>query len=415
MKTICLYFQVHQPLRLRSFRFFDIGNSDYYYDDHANETILRKIAMNCYLPSNKIILDLINKYKGRFRIAFSISGVAIEQFSLYAPEVIKSFQELAKTGCVEFLAETYFHSLAVLADKGEFKKQVQAHSNKIEELFGQKPKVFRNTELIYSDEIGAMVSEMGFNGILTEGANHVLDWKSPGYLYLNAINPRLKVLLRNFQLSDDIAFRFSDKGWGKLPLTAKKYVAQINRKSQNDEIVNLFMDYETFGEHLNKDTGIFNFLKSFPSAAFENSSFNFMTPSEAIENHKPVARLNVPHPISWADKEKDLSAWLGNELQNEAYSKLYELSGKITRCKDHNLVKDWHYLQTSDHFYYMCTKFFSDGDVHAYFNPYESPYDAFLNYMNVLNDFTLRLENSIAPKQKITSIRKKKELEYEAV
>lgn len=415
MKTICLYFQVHQPFRFRQFRFFDIGNNDYYYDDYTNETILRKIALNCYLPSNKILLDLINKHKGRFRIAFSISGVAIEQFSLYAPEVIQSFQELAKTGCVEFLAETYFHSLAALADKGEFKKQVEAHSNKIEELFGQRPKVFRNTELIYSNEIGAMVSEMGFNAILTEGANQVLDWRSPGFLYANTINPCLKVMLRNFQLSDDIAFRFSDKGSGKLPLSAKDYVRQINRKSQNDEIVNLFMDYETFGEHLNKATGIFKFLKSFPSAVFTNSSFNFMTPSEAIKNHQPVAWFNVPDPISWADKDKNLSAWLGNELQDEAFGKLYELSEKIGQCTDENLLKDWHYLQTSDHFYYMCTKSFSDGDVHAYFNPYETPYDAFLNYMNVLSDFTLRLEKSIAPKQKIISIRKKKELEYEAV
>lgn len=415
MKNICLYFQVHQPFRYRQYRFFDIGNSDYYYDDYSNETILKKIALNCYLPSNKILLDLINKHKGKFRIAFSISGVAIEQFSLYAPEVLESFQELAETGCVEFLGETYFHSLAALADKQEFKKQVDAHSNKIKELFDQRPKVFRNTELIYSNEIGAMVSEMGFNTIITEGANHILGWKSPGLLYTNTLNPSLKVLLRNFQLSDDIAFRYSDQCWGKLPLSAKKYVARINQKCRKDEIVNLFMDYETFGEHLDKTTGIFNFLKSFPSAVFTNSTFNFVTPSEAVKNHQPVAFIDVPHPISWADKEKDLSAWLGNELQNEAFSKLYELSEKIDQCKDEKLLKDWHYLQTSDHFYYMCTKRYSDGDVHTYFNPYETPYDAFLNYMNVLNDFTLRLENSFAPKQTINSTKKRKEFELVVV
>lgn len=413
MKSICLYFQVHQPLRLRSFRFFDIGNSDYYYDDHANETILRKVAGNCYLPSNKIMLDLIKKHKGKFRVAFSISGAAIDQFELYAPEVIQSFQELAETGCVEFLAETYFHSLAALRDKDEFRKQVGMHAEKIEKLFGQKPKTFRNTELIYSDEIGAIVSEMGFKTILAEGTSQILKWKSPGYLYVNAINPRLKILLRNFQLSDDIAFRFSDKYWKEWPLTAKKYVSWINNKK--DELVNLFMDYETFGEHQKKETGIFKFLKSFPSALLKDSQINFMTPSEIAENYQPVAILNAPQPISWADEERDLTAWLGNELQNEAYSKLYELSEKVNQCTDGDLLKDWQYLQISDHFYYMCTKFFSDGDVHAYFNPYETPYDAFINYMNVLNDFTIRLNNAVAPKQKIISIRKKEELKYEDV
>lgn len=413
MKTICLYFQVHQPLRLRSFRFFDIGNNDYYYDDHANETILRKVAANSYLPANKILLDLINKHNGQFRVAFSISGVSIDQFELYAPEVIQSFQKLADTGCVEFLAETYSHSLAALIENNEFREQVEAHTNKIEKLFGQRPKIFRNTELIYSDEIGAKVSEMKFKAMLTEGASHILKWKSPGYLYVNAINPRLKILLRNFQFSDDIAFRFSDKNWIGWPLTAKKFVSRLTLN--NDELINLFMDYETFGEHQKAEDGILKFLKLFPTLALKSSQFSFMTPCEVVENYQPVAILNVPQPISWADQERDLSAWLGNELQKEAFNKLYELSGKIGRSTDGNLLKDWQYLQISDHFYYMCTKFFTDGDVHAYFNPYETPYDAFINYMNVLNDFSLRLEKSIAPKQKIISIRKKKELKYEAV
>jgi len=401
MKTICLQFQVHQPLRLRSFRFFDIGNSDYYYDDHANETILKKVAANCYLPANKIILGLIKKYKGKFKVSFSISGVAIDQFRLYSPEVIRSFQELAKTGCVEFLAETYSHSLAVLKNKSEFKKQVETHTNKINSLFGQKPKVFRNTELIYSDEIGATVSKMGFNGILTEGASHILGWKSSGHLYVNAINPRLKVLLRNFQLSDDIAFRFSDKNWKEWPLTAKKYISRIKQISNNnDELVNLFMDYETFGEHQSRATGILQFLQLFLLSVLNNSQFNFLTPSEIVENYQPVSYINVPQPISWADAERDLSAWLGNELQIEAYNKLYGLSKKIENCTDQDLLTDWEYLQVSDHFYYMSTKFFTDGAVHSYFSPYETPYDAFINYMNVLNDFTIRLNKSIMTKQK---------------
>lgn len=415
MKSICLYFQVHQPLRLRSFRFFDIGNSDYYYDDHANETILKRVAEDCYLPANKIIYDLIKKHKGQFRIAFSISGVALDQFRLYAPEVIRSFQKLANTGCVEFLAETYSHSISSVINKKEFKKQVKAHTYQIERLFGQKPKVFRNTELIYSDEIGAIVSEMGFTGILTEGSKHILKWKSPGYLYNNAINPRLKVLLRNYQLSDDIAFRFTDKGWGEDPLTAKTYITRINRNTNNDELVNIFMDYETFGEHKKKETGIFDFLESLPSAVFSNTHSNFLTPSEILEKYQPVSTLNVPHPISWADQERDLSAWLGNELQKEAFNKLYELSEKISKCTDLRFFKDWQYLQTSDHFYYMCTKHFPDGEVHAWFNPYDTPYDAFLNYMNVLNDFGLRLDKSLKPNQKHPLFSKKRKLEYEVV
>lgn len=397
---MCLQFQVHQPLRLKPYRFFNIGHDDYYYDDYTNEKIIKKVAENCYLPANKMMIDLIKKHEGKFRVAFSISGVALDQFRLYAPGVIKSFQELAKTGCVEFLAETYFHSLAVLKEESEFKKQVKAQTSQIEKLFGQQPEVFRNTELIYSDKIGVLVSEMGFKAILTEGAGQILGWRSPEYLYVNAINPRLRVLLRNFELSDDIAFRFSDKSWKEWPLTVKKYIARIIKKNNKAELVNLFMDYETFGEHLKKESGIFKFLKLFPSTVFTDSPFNFMTPSEVVENHQPFAIIHIPHPISWADQEKDLTAWLGNELQNEAFNKLYDLTGKVAQCTDTKFLKDWHYLQTSDHFYYMCTKFFSDGEVHSYFNPYKTPYDAFINYMNVLNDFTIRLNNAVAQNRK---------------
>ncbi len=395
MRTICLYFQVHQPFRFRRYRFFDIGNEHYYYDDYSNESILRKVADKCYLPANKILLDLIRKFEGKFKIAMSISGIAIDQMELYTPEVLKSFLKLAKTGCVEFLAETNAHSLVALKDEDEFRSQVAEHVGKIEKHFGQIPTVFRNTELIYSDEIGAMVSRMGYKAMLTEGAKHILGWKSPNYLYCNAINPKLKLLLKNFKLSDDIAFRFSNKGWEEYPLTAEKYVSWLNLTGKDEETVNLFMDYETFGEHQWEETGIFEFLKALPETVFANSDFTFSTPSEVASNLQVISAVQVPHPISWADEERDLTAWLGNELQEEAFNRLYDLGDKLKKVEDPVLKKDWDYLQVSDHFYYMCTKFFSDGAVHSYFNPYDTPYDAFINYMNVLSDFTLRVNAAV--------------------
>jgi len=407
-KSICLYFQVHQPNRLRQYRFFDIGRDSHYDDDFANRTILRRIADICYLPANQLMLELIKENKGAFRIAFSISGSALDQFEKYAPEVTESFQELARTGCVEFLSETYSHSLASLISPEEFKSQVLLHSRKIETLFGKKPTVFRNTELIYSDEIGAMVAGMKFNGMLTEGARHILGWKSPNYVYTNAINPRLKLLLRNFNLSDDIAFRFSNRGWSNWPLTTDKYVTWISNALLKDDVVNLFMDYETFGEHQHASTGIFQFLRYLPSAVLSQTDFQFCTPSEVCKKHQPIAPLNVPFPISWADEERDTTAWLGNELQNEAFSKLYSAERKVMESNDQILISDYRKLQESDHFYYMCTKFFSDGVVHGYFNPYETPYEAFINYMNVLSDFLIRVdgikfaENTAPPKKRRT-------------
>ncbi len=394
MRTICLYFQIHQPFRFRRYRFFDIGGEHYYYDDYMNESILRKVADKCYLPANAVMLDLIKKYEGKFKIAFSISGTAIDQFELYAPEVIESFRKLAKTGCVEFLSETYSHSLASLSNREEFEKQVLKHKAKIIELFGVEPAVFRNTELIYSDEIGSMVADMGYKAMITEGAKHVLGWKSPNYLYFNALNPKLKVLLKNFKLSDDIAFRFSNKSWSEYPLTAEKFVSWIKAIDKNEETVNLFMDYETFGERQKKDTGIFDFLKAFPAMVFKNTKFKFSTPSEVVQALQPVAAVHVPHAISWADEERDLTAWLGNELQWQAFAKLYEMQEKVKQANDPKLFKDFEYFQVSDHFYYMSTKFFSDGEVHSYYNPYDSPYEAFINYMNILSDFEIRL-NSI--------------------
>lgn len=397
MKTITLYFQVHQPFRLKRYRFFDIGKDNYYYDDYTNETILQKVAAKSYIPANNILLELIKKFPNKFKIAFSISGIVLDQFELYAPDVLESFQQLAATGQVEFLAETYSHSLASLKDQEHFKKQVNLHSARIKQLFGQEPQVFRNTELIYSDEIGSTVAAMGFKAMLTEGAKHILGWKSPNYMYCNANNPRLKVLLRNYKLSDDIAFRFSNTGWDEYPLTAEKYISWLKDTDDSEELINIFMDYETFGEHQWAETGIFDFLKAFPEIALKEG-LSFSTPSEVAAKFKPISAIHVPYPISWADEERDLSAWVGNDLQNEAFNKLYEIQHIIESCSDKCLLTDWKYLQASDHFYYMCTKFFSDGEVHAYFNPYSSPYDAFINYMNVLSDFLLRAK-ACAPQE----------------
>lgn len=395
-KSICLYFQVHQPNRLRLYRFFDIGKDSHYYDDFANRTILRRVAQKCYLPMNALLLELIEANKGAFKVAFSISGSALEQFDRYAPEVIESFRKLAQTGCVEFLSETYYHSLASLASPIEFKNQVMKHKAAIEHYFGVTPKAFRNTELIYSDSIGEMVYDMGFKTMLTEGARHVLGWKSPNFLYSGAQAPGLKLLLKNSSLSDDIAFRFSDRTWSDWPLTGEKYLSWIKASAQNDDIVNLFMDYETFGEHQKAASGIFDFMRFLPEVVINDSEFEFVTPTQAAKKHRPVGELDVPDAISWADEERDVTAWLGNELQNDAFNKLYDQAEKLALLNDEALWSDYGHLQESDHFYYMCTKFFSDGAVHKYFNPYDTPYEAFINYMNVLSDFILRVDDAIS-------------------
>lgn len=398
MRAICFYFQVHQPYRLRQYRFFDIGKNHNYFDDFANETILRKIADRCYLPANKMMLELIQKHGSRFRIAFSLSGTVMSQLQEYAPEVLDSFRELADTGCVEFLAETYSHSLSSLKSKTEFQRQVRNHVAMVEELFGQTPQVFRNTELIYSDEISDMVAEMGYKAQLTEGARHILGWRSPNFLYTSASSPQLKLLLKNFTLSDDIAFRFSNRGWKDWPLTTEKYVHWLKSLNKNEEIVNLFLDYETFGEHQWAETGIFDFMRKLPEQVLSNTDFAFLNPSEVADQFQPISPMHVQYPISWADEERDLTAWLGNEMQDEAFDRLYELEDKMKEVTDPKLQRDWDRLQGSDHFYYQCTKWFSDGDVHKYFNPYDSPYDAFINYMNILADFKLEIEKHLAGK-----------------
>ncbi len=400
MKSICLFFQVHQPFRHRRYRFFDIGSDHYYYDDYTNETILRKTAEESYLPANKLLLKLARKLGDKFKVAFSITGVALEQFELYAPEVIHSFQELAKTGCVEFLSETYSHSLSSLKDKTVFEQQVKLHDQRIQELFGQKPRVFRNTEMIYSDEMGAQISRMGYTGMLTEGARHVLGWKSPNFLYVNARNPRLKVLMRNFKLSDDISFRFSNTNWSEFPLTAEKFTGWLNQLDANEEVINLFLSYEAFGGWQSKESGIFNFLEHWAQHVAKSETLKFATPSDVLQELQPVSAVHVPHCISWADEERDLTVWLGNEMQKEAFEKLYSLSPRMAKCNDDELIKDWNYLQSSDHFYYMSTKFFSNSTGHHYFNPFDSPYEAFINYMNILSDFKIRL-NSFSPESKM--------------
>ena len=395
-KSVCLYFQVHQPTRLRQYRFFDIGKDSHYYDDFANRTILKRIAQKCYLPMNELLLEAIKSSKGKLKLAFSISGSALEQFDRYAPEVIDSFKALAETGSVEFLCETYNHSLASLGSAQEFKHQVTKHKEAVEKYFGITPKTFRNTELIYSDEIGKSVYELGFKTMLTEGARHIMGWRSPNYLYKSDVKSGLKLLLRNYSLSDDIAFRFSDKGWGEWPLTAEKYLGWL--KESEGEIVNLFMDYETFGEHQDASCGIFDFMKALFRLVVADADLEFVTPSKAATKHRPVSELEVPEAISWADEERDLSAWLGNELQQDAYNKLYALEEKLSLADDAALWADYGHLQESDHLYYMCTKFFSDGEIHSRFNPYDTPYEAFINYMNVLSDFSIRVDNAVAEK-----------------
>ena len=390
-KSICLYFQVHQPTRLRLYRFFDIGKDSHYYDDFANRTILRRVAQKCYLPMNQQMLELINKNKGKFKICYSISGSALEQFQRFCPEVIASFKALAETGKVEFLAETYYHSLASLASESEFRAQVEKHAAKIEELFGVKPTAFRNTELIYSNGIGEMVYDMGYKTMLTEGARHIMGWRSPNYVYTGETQPKLKLLLRNYTLSDDIAFRFSQN-----KVTAEQYVGWLKDNAKEGDIVNLFMDYETFGEHQGAESGIFDFMRELPAAVIKDGTFSFVTPSEATKKYKAVSDIAVDDPISWADEERDLTAWLGNELQNEAFKKVYAMTEKLSIVNDPELWDDFGHLQESDHFYYMCTKFFSDGEVHKYFNPYDTPYEAFINYMNVISDFQIRLDEKRA-------------------
>lgn len=389
MKTICFYFQIHQPFRLKRYRFFNIGYDHYYYDDFANEDIMQRIAERSFVPANRMMLELLQQYKGKFKVAFSISGTALEQLEIYSPEVIDGFKELAKTGGVEFLAETYSHSLASLIDPVEFEIQVKAHSRKIENLFGQKPKVFRNTELIYSDEIADIVDKMGFRGVITEGAKHILGWKSPNYLYQSITNPRVKLLLRNSKFSNDISYRFANYNWNEYPLTADKFINWLGATPDNEQLINLFMNYEVLGNLHNKSTGIFEFFKALPVVAMQRG-ISFSTPSDVLNTLKPVDSISVTEPISWSGEESDLTAWQGNIMQEECLQELYKISERVRMTESRRIKQDWSYLQTSDHFFYMSTKILGDGP--SPFSPYPSPYEAFNNYMNILSDFIERVE-----------------------
>jgi len=389
MISICLYFQVHQPYRLRKYSIFDIGNSIEYFDEEKNKFILKKVAQKCYLPTNNLLLDLINQYP-QFKVSFSFSGIFLEQLEKYCPGVLESFQRLVDTGNVELLAETYHHSLSFVYSPAEFEEQVSLHGKKIHTLFSRRPKVLRNTELIFNNDLAKKAKEMGYSGILGEGADHVLGWRSPNFIYTPKESD-ISVLLKNYRLSDDIAFRFSDKEWKEFPLNVEKYTTWLNQVHGDGNCINLFMDYETFGEHQWESSGIFDFLKYLPNEILKNPENEFATPYELVEKYKPIGEIDVPYFVSWADIERDLSAWLGNDLQRSAIESLYNLQDKIVQLGNERILDTWRKLQTSDHFYYMCIKWFNDGDVHKYFNPYDTPYEGYIYFMNALRDLTRRI------------------------
>ncbi|MDO5607380.1 MAG: glycoside hydrolase family 57 protein [Capnocytophaga sp.] len=392
-KSVCLYFQIHHPERLRKYHFFDIGKKHNYFDNYANRSELEDLSESCYLPANALLKELIEKYGGKFKVAFSISGSAIDQLEMHTPEVIRSFQELAKSDSVEFLAETYSHSLASLSeDTDEFEQEVKKHSVMIKRLFGKKPVTFRNTSLIYSDSIGERVANLGFKTILTEGAKQVLGWKSPNFVYKNTINDKLNILLKNSKLSDDISMRFSEQHWDEYPLTAEKYANWIKHSLSESNVVNLFMNYDCIGYYNRAESGIFDFLRYLPQYLLDEG-IEFLLPKEVAKKHKPADVLPVPFPISWTDEERDITSWQGNELQQEAFRQLFKIQPLVkSKKKDTLLQDDYSRLQASEHFFYMRTKLFSDSDYHKYVSPYDSPYEAFINYMNILSDFTVRLE-----------------------
>lgn len=389
MKAIDFNFEIHQPFRLKRYRFFDIGNDHYYYDDFLNDDIITRLAQQSYIPAAESLLRMIEESKGAFRCSISVSGAALEQFEIYVPEFIDLLKKLAKTGAVEFTATTYAHSLASLFDPDEFRQQVEVQCEKIETLLGIKPKVLRNTELIYCDELAPQILAMGFKGCITEGAKHILGWKSPNYIYSAASAPKLKLLLNNSKLVEDIAQRFGDTSWEAYPLTADKYIDWIASTPQDEQIITLCLNLETFGAMQPAHTGIFQFLEALPRFAAERG-IEFWTPSMAISKLKAVGELAIVHPISGADEARDTSAWLGNPLQREATGKLYGVGERVRLASDRRLKQDWWYLQAADHFYYMSTKHFGEG--HSNFSPYETPYQAFTNYMNVLSDFLVRVD-----------------------
>ncbi len=393
MTSVCLYFEVHQPFRLNRFSVFDIGNyqnqSQNYFNNKLNKEIFEKVVRKCYLPTNKLLLDLINKHEGKFRISFSITGTFVEYCEDYMPSVIESFRDLYKTGAVDFIEETYYHSLSSLYDDlDEFEEQIKMHQNMMQRVFNYKPKIFRNTEAIYDNRIARKIEDMGFKGIITEGTEKILHWRSPNYLY-KSINSNLRVLLRNYNLSDDIGFRFSSHNWNGFPLTADKYANWISNTEGN--LINLFMDYETFGEHQWTETGIFDFLEHLPDSILNYNHLDFVTVSEAVERYNPIGDVDVPWAISWADEDRNVSTWLGNDMQIACFNELKNIGNKVKKTGDQYLIDTWRRLQTSDHLYYVSTKGLKDGAVHAYFSHYDNPYDGFINYMNILQDLKTKI------------------------
>lgn len=400
MPPICLYLHTHQPRRLKKFSVFDIGGGDDYFDREKNREILEKVARKSYLPANRMFLDLIRRSQGKFKLSLSITGVLLEQMEAEFPETLQSFRDLVDTGCCELISETYHHSLASVYSPAEFRRQVDLQNQTLKKHFDFSPRFFRNTELVYNNNIAKMVEEMGFVGMLAEGWDEILQWKSPNFLY-TAKGGNLRLLARNYKLSDDIGFRFSNRGWKEWPLTAEKYTEWINllNLDQECQTLNLFMDYETFGEHQWEETGIFNFFEAFFWKAMENPRNRFVLPSRLAAEMEPAGELDFWRLVSWADMERDLSAWNGNKMQQAALEKLYALENDVKATQDDKLLEDWRKLQTSDHFYYMCTKWFSDGDVHKYFNPYESPYESFIAFMNVYSDLKIKVEEKLKSKK----------------
>lgn len=398
MLNIVFYFQVHQPYRLRHFNVMDIGTGTSIFDDVLNKSVMQKVAQKCYLPTNKLLLDLIKQHDGRFKIAYSITGTAIEQFKLYAPEVLDSFKELVETGCVELLGETYYHSLSFLFDINEFLAQVQMHRELMKQEFGYFTETFRNTELIYQNSLSDIVYEIdGFKTVITEGVDRILDWRSPLYAYKN-YSKTMNLLLKYYKLSDDIAFRFSNREWPEFPLTVPKFVKWVDHltlseQENRNQFLNLFMDYETFGEHQWAETGIFDFMKHLPTEVLKRKHLGFITPKEAIDyaNYQQES-LSFTQPVSWADEQRDLSAWLENDMQRNAIETLYELLNRVKETNDKELLRQIRLLTTSDHFYYMCTKYFQDGDVHKYFSPYDSPDQAYIYFINALADIEEKIQ-----------------------
>ena len=387
MKTICFYFEIHQLRQLKRYRFFDIGSDHYYYDDFASESNVTEVAEKSYVPALTTLLEMIKENNGYFKVALSVSGVGLEILEQYAPQVIELMHELNETGCCEFLSEPYSHGLSSLISRSVFKKEVHRMNDKIKELFGQTPKVLRNSGLIYSNEISEMAAQMGFKGMLSEGAKHILAWKSPHFLYNSATAPGLKLLLRDYKLSDDLSLRFSNQAWSEYPLFAETYADWIAAFPKDEKIINIFMNLTAFGMAQPLSSNILQFMKALPACCKERG-ITFSTPSELVENEKSVGALDVPYPLSWMDEERDASSWLGNSLQNEAFNKLYSVAERVALSDDRKLKQDWDYLQAADNFRYMTTK---QNGIITEKCIYESPFDAFTNYMNILADFITRV------------------------